>query len=192
MHFKPFDNPYLKMEKTIRQFKEALARCRAIYINKNGDYGPSWRVLRPTTLTDQLLIKARRIRQVETSKKTAVGEGILPEFHALVNYGIMALIQLQLGAVVHKDLDSEGALRKYDEVSEQTFDLMLKKNTDYGEAWRHMRVSSFTDLILSKLERIKEIEDNQGKTSVSEGIDSNYFDIINYAIFGIIRLTEAN
>lgn len=178
------------MERTISQFKKALAECRSVYEFKCGDYGPSWRVLRPCTLTDQLLIKARRIRQIETSGSSAVGEGILPEFVALVNYGIMAIIQLRLGPVDHKDLTKDEAFKEYDKVSNDAFDLMLKKNTDYGEAWRDMRVSSYTDLILSKLERIKEIEDNNGKTTVSEGIDSNYFDIINYAVFGIIRLTN--
>lgn len=178
------------MEKTIKQFREALALCRKIYLNKCGDYGPSWRVLRASTLTDQLLIKARRIRQLEISGKSAVGEGILPEFEAIVNYGIMAIIQLRQGASDHKDMTKEMALEHYNKVSEEAFNLMLKKNTDYGEAWRDMRVSSYTDLILTKLERIKEIENNDGQTTVSEGIDSNYFDIINYAVFGIIRLTN--
>lgn len=178
------------MEKTIAQFRKALAECRKIYLDKAGDYGPSWRVLRPRTLTDQLLIKARRIRQIEMTDTNAVGEGILPEFMGLVNYGIMAVIQLRLGVSEHKDLTATQAIDEYDRVSDEAFRLMLRKNTDYGEAWRDMRVSSYTDLILAKLERIKEIEDNDGKTNVSEGIDSNYFDIINYAIFGIIRLTE--
>lgn len=178
------------MNKTIEQFDEALAGCKRIFLEKGGDYGPSWRVLRPTTLTDQLLIKARRIRQIETSGRSAVGEGILPEFKAMVNYGIMAIIQLQNGVADHKDMTSRQALDRYEEVATDARTLMIRKNTDYGEAWRDMRVSSYTDLILSKLERIKEIEDNDGMTTVSEGIDSNYFDIINYAIFGIIRLTE--
>ena len=178
------------MERTIKQFDEALSDCKNIYIKKAGDYGPSWRVLRPQTMTDQLLIKARRIRQLETSGKTAVGEGILPEFKALANYGIMAIIQLRQGASDHKDMTSQQALTLYENVAYEARELMVKKNTDYGEAWRDMRVSSYTDLILAKLERIKEIEGNDGLTSVSEGIDSNYFDIINYAVFGIIRLTE--
>lgn len=180
------------MEKTISQFKEALEACKVIYNKKSGDYGPSWRVLRPETITDQLLIKAFRIRQIETSGHTAVGEGVLPEFKALVNYGIMALIQLKLGFASNKDLTSKQALEQYDEFAEQALALMITKNTDYGEAWRKMRISSYTDLILAKLERIKEIEDNEGRTEVSEGIDSNYFDIINYAVFGIIRLMEKN
>lgn len=147
--------------------------------------------MRPETLTDQLLIKARRIRQLETTGKSAVGEGILPEFKALVNYGIMAIIQLHNGVASHKDMTSAQALNEYERVAKETRELMIKKNTDYGEAWRDMRVSSYTDLILSKLERIKEIEDNDGRTNVSEGIESNYLDIINYAIFGIIRLSIA-
>ena len=178
------------MEKTKKQFDDAIVDCKNIYLGKAGDYGPSWRVMRPSTLTDQLLIKARRIRQIETSGISAVGEGILPEFKALVNYGIMAIIQLRRGVSDHKDMNAEQALESYCEVAREARDLMVRKNTDYGEAWRDMRVSSYTDLILAKLERIKEIEGNGGVTSVSEGIDSNYFDIINYAVFGIIRLTE--
>lgn len=178
------------MEKTKKQFDRALAECKEIYIRKGGDYGPSWRVLRPETLTDQLLIKARRIRQIETSGVNAVGEDILPEFKGIVNYGVMGVIQLRHGAADHKDMSSAEALTEYDKVAEEARNLMIAKNTDYGEAWRDMRVSSYTDLILAKLERIKEIENNEGRTSVSEGIDSNYFDIINYAVFGIIRLSE--
>lgn len=178
------------MNKTINQFNEALDRCKVIYLKKGGDYGPSWRVLRPQTLTDQLLIKARRIRQIETSGHSAVGEGILPEFMGLVNYGIMAIIQLRNGVADHKDMTSLQAEVEYDKIAEEARSLMIAKNTDYSEAWRDMRVSSYTDLILAKLERIKEIEDNNGKTAISEGIDSNYFDIINYATFGIIRLSE--
>ena len=178
------------MKKTIHQFDRALKECRQIYISKGGDYGPSWRVLRPQTLTDQLLIKSRRIRQIETSGQSAVGEGILPEFMALVNYGIMAIIQIRHGVADHKDMNSTEALSEYTRTADEAKALMIVKNTDYGEAWRDMRVSSYTDLILAKLERIKEIENNGGHTDVSEGIESNYFDIINYAVFGIIRLTE--
>lgn len=180
------------MEKTLKQFDEALADCKTIYLGKSCDYGPSWRVLRAITVTDQLMIKTRRIRQLEMSGVTAVGEGILPEFKALVNYGIMAIIQLRHGAADKKDMSSEKALEEYEKVAEEARTLMVAKNTDYGEAWRDMRISSYTDLILAKLLRIKEIESNDGRTGVSEGIDSNYFDIINYAIFGIIRLVEKN
>lgn len=177
------------MNNTIEQFNAALEACKEIYLRKAGDYGPSWRVLRPETITDQLLIKARRIRQIETSGTSAVGEGILPEFKALVNYSIMGIIQLRLGPAETKDMSAPEAMELYYKVAREARDLMVKKNTDYDEAWRDMRVSSYTDLILAKLERVKEIEDNQGHTEVSEGIDSNYFDIINYAIFGIIRLS---
>lgn len=179
-----------QMKKTIDQFNQALAECEIIFKRKDADYGPSWRVLRPQTITDQLLIKTRRIRQIETSGHTAVGEGILPEFKALVNYGIMAIIQLRLGPSQHKDMTSDVALKHYKEVGQEALDLMVKKNTDYDEVWRQMRVSSYTDFILAKLERIKEIEDNGGHSDQSEGIESNYFDIINYAVFGIIRITE--
>lgn len=178
------------MKKTIDQFNKALTDCKNIFLTKNGDYGPSWRVLRPTTLTDQLLIKTRRVRQIETSGSNAVGEGILPEFIGMVNYGIMAIIQLRKGVSDTKDMTSMEALKEYDEIADEARELMIKKNTDYGEAWRDMRISSYTDLILAKLERIKEIEDNKGHSDISEGIDSNYFDIINYAVFGIIRLTQ--
>lgn len=177
------------MKKTIDQFNAALDGCKSIYLLKAGDYGPSWRVLRPETITDQLLIKARRIRQIETSGATAVGEGILPEFKAIVNYGIMGVIQLRLGAAQSKDMTADEALKLYENVAREARELMVKKNTDYDEAWRAMRVSSYTDFILAKLERIKEMEANDGHTDISEGIDSNYFDIINYAVFGIIRLS---
>lgn len=178
------------MEKTLKQFDTALDLCQQVYLKKGSDYGPSWRVLRPTTITDQLLIKAKRIRQLETSGRTAVGEGILPEFVALVNYGIMGLIQLQYGVADHKDMTAQQALDAYRQTVTETRALMIRKNTDYDEAWRMMRVTSYTDFILSKIERIKEIEENDGRTIVSEGIDSNYQDIINYAVFAIIKLTE--
>lgn len=178
------------MDNTTKQFDKALAACEEIFINKMGDYGPSWRVLRPTTLTDQLLIKVRRIRKIETTGFSAVGEGILPEFMALVNYGAMGIIQLEHGVADTKDMTSAEALAAYRDVIARTRALMLRKNNDYDEAWRMMRVSSYTDFILAKIERIKEIEGNNGLTAVSEGIDSNYQDIINYAVFGIIKLTE--
>lgn len=178
------------MDKTTKQFDKALAACEKVFKDKMGDYGPSWRVLRPSTVTDQLLIKARRIRRLEMSGMSAVGEGILPEFMALVNYGAMGIIQLERGAADSKDMTATEALAAYRDVIARTRELMLRKNTDYDEAWRMMRVSSYTDFILTKIERIKEIEGHDGATSVSEGIDSNYQDIINYAVFGIIKLTE--
>ncbi len=178
------------MDITTRQFDKAINLCRSIYEKKLHDYGASWRIMRPQSITDQLLIKASRIRSLEIKGTSLVGEGILPEFIALVNYGIIGLIQLQLPFCDTKDLSAEEALSLYDTNMSQTRELMLKKNHDYDEIWRKMRVSSYTDFILTKLQRIKEIEDNDGSTEISEGIDSNYMDIINYAIFGVIKLTE--
>ena len=175
---------------TEKQFRSALQECRTIFEKKLYDYGASWRILRPSSLTDQLYIKAQRIRSLEETGVSLVGEGIRPEFIALVNYGIVGLIQLSKGYCDHPDLTAEEALALYDEYAQDTLSLMLRKNHDYGEAWRGMRVSSYTDFILTKLHRIKEIEDLGGKTLVSEGIDSNYMDIINYAMFGIIKLSE--
>lgn len=172
------------------QFKEALKRCRDIFARKLQDYGPSWRIMRPAALTDQLLIKAKRIRTLETTGVSRVGEGILPEFIALVNYAIVGTIQLRHGYADHKDMSVDEALALYDATADEAFTLMQAKNHDYGEAWRMMRVLSYTDLILTKIERIKEIEDHNGATSVSEGIDANYMDILNYAVFAIIKLTE--
>ena len=154
------------------------------------DYQASWRILRPSSLTDQLFIKAKRIRSIEITGENLVGEDVLSEFVALINYGIIGLIQLDKGFVDTIDVDNDEALALYDKYANVAFELMLKKNHDYGEAWRDMRVSSFTDIILTKLQRIKEIEDHKGKTLVSEGVDANYIDIINYAIFSVIKLNE--
>ena len=175
---------------TQEQFKEALTKCRDIFSKKLYDYKPSWRMMRPSSLTDQLFIKAKRIRTLETTGKSLVGEGILPEFMALINYGIIGLIQLAKGYADKVDMSNDDAMALYDDYARQCMELMLKKNHDYGEAWRDMRVSSYTDLILTKIERIKEIEDKNGQTIASEGIDANYMDIINYAIFGVIKLSE--
>lgn len=177
--------------KTDKQFTEAMAKCRDIFRKKLYDYKPSWRMLRPSSLTDQLFIKAKRIRTLEIKKESKVGEGILPEFMALINYGIVGLIQLELGFADEVDMDNDTAMMHYDRYAQECLSLMQKKNHDYGEAWRGMRVSSYTDLILTKLERVKEIEDHDGATIVSEGIGSNYMDIINYSVFGVIKLTEA-
>lgn len=175
---------------TAEQFSKELARCREVYKAKLGDYGPSWRVMRPQAITDQLFIKAKRIRTLQINGESAVGEGIVPEFIGIVNYGVIGIIQLQLGFADCKDITSEKALELYDNITEQAKKLMIAKNTDYGEAWRDMRILSYVDLILAKILRTKEIEDNAGHTSVSEGIDANYFDMINYAVFGLIRLSE--
>ena len=175
---------------TDRQFEQAMAECRRLFEKKLHDYGASWRILRPSSLTDQLFIKAKRIRSLETKKRSLVGEGILPEFIALVNYGIVGLIQLEKGFADAVDVDHVEAMRLYDRFAKASLELMQRKNHDYDEAWRSMRVSSYTDFILTKIQRVKEIEDLQGNTLVSEGIDANYMDIINYAVFGIIKLTD--
>lgn len=173
---------------TNEQFNAAIALCRDIFSKKLYDYKPSWRMLRPSSLTDQLFIKAKRIRTLEVTGESLVGEGILPEFMALINYGIVGLIQLEKGHADKVDISNDEAMKLYDQYANGCLELMKKKNHDYGEAWRDMRVSSYTDIILTKLERIKEIEDKNGLTTVSEGIDSNYMDIINYSTFAVIKL----
>ena len=174
--------------KTERQFGDAMSQCRDIFHKKLYDYKPSWRMLRPSSLTDQLFIKAKRIRSIEVKGRTLVGEGILPEFMAIINYGIVGLIQLDRGYVDEVDITPDEAMKLYDAHAKEALELMLRKNHDYDEAWRSMRVSSYTDFILTKLQRVKEIEDLNGETLVSEGIGSNYMDIINYAVFGAIKL----
>lgn len=173
---------------TEEEFAAMTAMCRDIYVKKMSDYGTSWRVMRPSSLTDQIYIKARRIRSIEEKGLEAarVNEGIVPEFIGIVNYCAMALIQLQLGA--GENLDNELAVQLYDKAIADATALMLNKNHDYDEAWRHMRVSSFTDIILQKLLRTKEIENHRGKTIISEGVDANYMDMINYALFALIKL----
>ena len=183
-----------KEEITNRQFEQTIAECRALFEKKLHDYGASWRILRPSSLTDQLFIKAKRIRSLEIKKESLVGEGIRPEFIALINYGIVGLIQLSNGFSDTVDISVEEALKLYDQYAQEALELMKRKNHDYDEAWRGMRVSSYTDFILTKIERIKEIEEialRGGQLKVSEGIDSNYMDIINYAVFGVIKLSEA-
>ena len=174
---------------TEEQFGSVMAECRALFEKKLHDYGASWRILRPSSLTDQLFIKAKRIRSLEIKKESLVGEGIRPEFIALVNYGIVGLIQLDRGFTDEVDLSVDEAMALYDTFAGEALQLMLKKNHDYDEAWRSMRISSYTDFILTKIQRVKEIEDLEGASLVSEGIDSNYMDIINYAVFGVIKLT---
>ena len=175
-----------KFEKTNAQFEAAIAECRDIFSKKLHDYRASWRILRPASLTDQLFIKAKRIRSLEIKQESLVGEGIRPEVMALINYGIVGLIQLEKGFADCVDMNNDEAMKLYDHYAK----LMKRKNHDYDEAWRDMRVSSYTDLILTKIERIKEIEDLGGATLVSEGIDANYMDIINYAVFGLIKLEK--
>jgi len=179
-----------KFEKTNAQFEAAVGECRELFSKKLHDYGASWRILRPSSLTDQLFIKAKRIRQLEITGLSLVGEGIRPEFIGLINYGIVGLIQLERGFADTVDITPDEAMALYDQHAHEALELMKRKNHDYDEAWRGMRVSSYTDLILTKIERVKEMEDLAGKTLVSEGIDANYMDIINYAVFGLIKLTE--
>lgn len=177
-------------QNTEKQFRTVLGECRTLFEKKLHDYGASWRILRPSSLTDQLFIKAKRIRSLEIKKESLVGEGIRPEFIALINYGIVGLIQLEKGCVDEVDVTPDEAMELYDRHAQEALELMLKKNHDYDEAWRNMRVSSYTDFILTKIQRIKEIENLGGETLVSEGIDSNYMDIINYSVFGAIKLVE--
>ena len=177
-------------EKTNRQFEQTIGECRALFEKKLHDYGASWRILRPSSLTDQLFIKAKRIRSLEIKKESLVGEGIRPEFIALINYGIVGLIQIYTGFSDTVDITNNEAMSLYDKYAKEALELMKRKNHDYDEAWRGMRISSYTDFILTKIERIKEIENLDGGTLVSEVIDANYMDIINYAVFGVIKLTE--
>ena len=179
-----------KYERTNAEFEHAIAECRALFEKKLHDYRASWRILRPTALTDQLFIKAKRIRSLEVTGESLVGEGIRPEFIALINYGIVGLIQLERGFADVVDISNDEAMKLYDRYAHEALELMKRKNHDYDEAWRSMRVSSYTDLILTKIERIKEMENLGGQTLVSEGIDANYMDIVNYAVFGVIKLSE--
>ena len=174
---------------TQEQFEKVMAECRALFVKKLHDYGAAWRILRPSSLTDQIYIKANRIRSIETKGVSLVDEGIRPEFIGIVNYAIIGLIQLEKGfSEKPDDMTVDEAIEAYDKHANEALQLMLRKNHDYDEAWRSMRVSSYTDFILTKIERIKEIENLGGDTLVSEGIDANYMDIINYAVFGMIKL----
>lgn len=176
---------------TIQQYDAIRAKCTDIFIKKMHDYGTSWRILRPQSITDQIFIKAKRIKTLEEKGVSKVGEGIVPEFIAIVNYGIMGLIQLELGSDQEKKEDHQYIEEQYRRYFQKAKDLMEAKNHDYGEAWRDMRTPSLTDMILMKILRTKQIEENKGKTIVSEGIDANYFDMINYAIFALIQLGES-
>ena len=177
------------MEKTIHEYDLAMVKCKDIFIKKMKDYGCAWRILRLSSLTDQIFIKAQRIRSIEMNDGyQKVGEDIRNEFIGIVNYSIIALIQLEKGIAEQPDMDTKEVDFMYNKLAHIANDLMQAKNHDYGEAWRDMRVSSLTDLILQKLLRVKQIEDNKGKTLISEGIDANYFDMINYAIFALIKL----
>lgn len=173
---------------TSEQYTKVISSCREIYSKKTKDYGTAWRILRPSSLTDQIFIKAQRIRTIQETGSNLVGESISSEFQAIVNYCIMALIQLEYTSD-NLELSEVDACNLYDTYANKAFELMKKKNHDYGEAWRDMRVSSLTDLILMKILRVKQIEDNQGKTLISEGIDANYYDMLNYAVFSLIHLS---
>jgi hypothetical protein len=178
------------MDKTLSQYDAVVDECHDLFRKKAQDYGTAWRILRVPSLTDQVLIKAQRIRTLQQVGVSKVDEGIRPELIGIINYAAMALVQLELGVPDAPDLAPEAASQHVLSALHQARDLMLRKNHDYGEAWRSMRVSSLVDLILMKLLRIKSIEDNQGNTLVSEGIDANFLDIINYAVFALIQLDQ--
>ena len=179
------------MDKTTQQYTKVMNVCREIFTKKTFDYGTSWRILRQSSLTDQIFIKANRIRTIQDTGENKVGESIEDAFSAMVNYCVMAIIQGRYKFNLHDDdLTAELATEWYDLVRKEAFNLMESKNHDYGEAWRDMRVSSLTDLILAKILRIKKIEDNKGVTVASEGAEGNYFDMLNYSVFALIHLSE--
>lgn len=176
------------MKDTKEQFEHVITTCRDLFTKKLHDYGAAWRIMRSSSVTDQLFIKANRIRSIEIKGVSLVNEGIRPEFMAIVNYGIIGLIQLELGYAEKEDITEAQALELYDKYAKDAMELMLRKNHDYDEAWRSMRITSYTDLILMKLYRTKQIEALSGNTLVSEGVDANYMDMINYAVFALIKL----
>lgn len=178
------------MQKTSKQYDQVISTCKSLFEKKMGDYGSAWRILRLPSLTDQIFIKAQRIRQLQELVVSKIDEDETLEFIGIINYSIMALIQLEIGVAKEPDLNVKEAVQYYEKHSVETKELMENKNHDYGEAWREMRISSLTDLILQKLLRIKQIENNKGKTLVSEGIDANYQDMINYAVFALILITQ--
>ncbi len=177
-------------DKTIQQYQDAVGKARHIFDKKTKDYGTSWRILRLPSLTDQIFIKAQRIRTIDLKGMQLIDDSMETEFIGILNYGIIGLIQLELNDDNGKEIGYDLAIQLYDKKWNEAMQLMIKKNHDYGEAWRDMRISSFTDLILMRVMRIRQIEDNQGKTLVSEGVDANLYDIINYAIFALIKLSE--
>lgn len=172
---------------TNKQFEKVLAVCRELFSKKLYDYGASWRIMRPESLTDQIFIKAKRIRTLETGAENLVGEDINSELIGIVNYGLISLVQLDLGYADNCDITADEAMALYDKKAQTTLELMKKKNHDYNEAWRGMRTTSYTDIILTKIWRTKQIEELGGETKVSEGVDANYMDMINYAVFGLIK-----
>lgn len=178
------------MERTLSQYDAAVKKSKDIFIKKSKDYGTAWRILRPASLTDQIFIKAQRIRSIEEKGGQKVDDDIFNEYIGILNYAVIALIQLELGFDEELEIEAEKASYLYDAYVAQARELMTNKNHDYGEAWRDMRISSITDLILMKILRVKQIEENQGETIISEGIDANFLDMINYAVFALIRLEE--
>ena len=177
------------MSETVQQYTKVISICREIFQKKTMDYGTAWRILRTSSLTDQIFIKAQRIRTIQETGENRVGENIEDEFIGIINYCVMALIQIHEGENLPLELDHIEAEKLYDKYTANSLELMEAKNHDYGEAWRSMRVSSLTDLILMKILRVKQIENNKGKTIISEGIDANYFDMLNYSVFALIHLT---
>ena len=178
------------MKTTAAQFDEIIARCRQVYVVKMKDYGPSWRIMRPQTVNDQLFIKAKRVREIEMTGENLVGESIEGEMMAIVNYAVIGLIQLRQGFSDGVDMTAERATELYDDYTREAKELMLRKNHDYGEAWREMSKEGIVDMILAKVIRIKTIIEHNGKTIASEGVEGNYFDIINYAIFDLIHYEQ--
>lgn len=178
------------MDKTSQIFKQVINKCQEVYEKKLHDYGPAWRLLRLESITDQLYIKANRIRTIEITGENKINEQIDVEFVGLINYSIIALIQKELGFANEIDIDNKTAINLYNKFSNNALKLMQKKNHDYGQAWKLMKITSFTDLILMKIFRIKQIEDNKGQTIISEGIENNYYDIINYSVFALIKLWQ--
>lgn len=178
------------VSKTVNEYKEVIEACKALFANKTKDYGTAWRILRLPSITDQIFIKAQRIRSVQEKGKQMVEDNIRDEFVGIINYCIIAIIQMELKDDERLDLPYDFLEPLYDAVVKETMDLLQNKNHDYGEAWRDMRISSITDIILMKLFRVKQIEDNKGKTIVSEGLKANYQDMINYAVFCMIKLNE--
>lgn len=178
------------MEKTSSQYDAAIKQCKDIFLKKMKDYGTAWRNLRPTSLTDQIFIKAQRIKSIEEKGTQKVGDDIKGEYIGIINYCIIALIQLELKNDDRMELPYEEVEKLYNKYATATKKLMEDKNHDYGEAWRDMRLSSLTDLILMKIFRVKQIEDNKGQTIISEGVDANYMDMLNYSVFALIKLNE--
>lgn len=180
------------MPDTAQEYDMVIASCQDIFLKKMQDYGMAWRILRTTSITDQIFIKANRIRNIEEKGISMVNEGVVPEFIGIINYSIMGLIQIECGPGKDTPEEQEKITGLYRQYFQKAKKLMLDKNHDYDEAWRNMRISSYTDLILMKINRTKQIEDHQGNTLISEGIDANYYDMINYAVFALIRLTVEN